>query len=89
MKNFNPTSAVIGALVFAGILSLSSATRVEPNRPDPTLEVLKSLTEAHILHAVALEKMASKDTQIIRLYHKISGGKWSSNDVKAIKVDMR
>ena len=74
MKNFNPTSALIGAFVCAGILFVSSATRVEPNIPDPTIEVLKSLTEAHLLHALALEKMASKDIHSISHTLTIKGG---------------
>lgn len=85
MKNFNPTSALIGALVCAGILSLSSATRVEPNIPDPTIEVLKSLTEAHLLHALALEKMASKDIHTIFLNHVISGELLKP----AVKIEMK
>ena len=37
------------------------------------LEVLIALTEAQLLHAAALEKMASMDTQTINFNHKITG----------------
>jgi hypothetical protein len=88
MKNFNPTSALIGALVFAGILSLSSATRVEPNIPDPTIEVLKSLTEAHLLHALALEKMASKDIHTVNHLLSVSGSIFPSSMSMSLNHDL-
>lgn len=60
MKNLDPKSALIGALILSTTLLLSSAAQDEKPNPDPMQEALKALTAAQVRQAVAWETLAEK-----------------------------
>jgi hypothetical protein len=60
MKNLDPKSVLVGALMLSTTLLLSSAVQDTKPNPDPMQEALKALTAAQERQAVAWETLANK-----------------------------